>query len=278
MGTDDNCVKPEGSSMLRAIRPRVRAFLALAVLAFVNSSQAAEVRVMISGGFSAAYRALTPEFERSTGNTLNTSWGPSMGNTPEAIPNRIERGEPVDVVIMVGSALDDLIRASKVIGGSRVDLARSKIGMVVRTGAPKPDIGSVEAFKRTLLAAKSIAYSDSASGVYLSQVLFPKLGVATQIASKSRMIPAEPVGAVVARGEAEIGFQQISELLPVPGVELVGPLPSELQKITVFSAGVAVNAKEPEAGRALIRFLSSATAAATIEKSGLEPTVSAPRP
>jgi molybdate transport system substrate-binding protein len=253
-----------------SVGSRWRALLAAALLALCGATPAAEVHVMISGGFSAAYRALAPEFERSTGHTLKTAAGPSMGNTPEAIPNRIQRGEPVDVVIMVGSALDGLIRESKVDGDSRVDLARSKIGMVVRAGAPKPDISSVEAFKRVVLAAKSIAYSDSASGVYLSQELFPRLGIAGRIARKSRMIPAEPVGAVVARGDAEIGFQQISELLPVPGVELVGPLPQELQKITTFSAGVATGAKEPEAGRALIRFLTSARAAAAIEKSGLE--------
>jgi molybdate transport system substrate-binding protein len=264
--------------MRRPVGFRARALLAAAILALSGSSLAAEVRVMISGGFSAAYRALAPEFERSTGHTLQTASGPSMGNTPEAIPNRLQRGEPADVVIMVGSALDELIRGSEVVADSRVDLARSKIGMVVRAGAPKPDIGSVEAFKRTVLAAKSIAYSDSASGVYLSHVLFPKLGIAEQIAGKSRMIPAEPVAAVVARGEAELGFQQISELLPIPGVELVGALPSELQKITVFSAGIAANAKEPEAGRALIRFLSSTTAAAAIEKSGLEPASLVARP
>jgi molybdate transport system substrate-binding protein len=264
--------------LLRSITARLAALLAAPFLAFAGASQAAEVRVMISGGFSAAYRELAPEFERSTGNTLKTAAGPSMGNTPEAIPNRIERGEPVDVVIMVGSALDDLIRTSKVVAGSRVDLARSRIGMVVRAGAPRPDISSVEAFKRTVLAAKSIAYSDSASGVYLSQVLFPKLGIAGQIAGKSRMIPAEPVAAVVARGEAEIGFQQISELLPVPGAEVVGALPAELQKVTVFSAGIASGAKEPEAGRALIRFLSSSAAAPAIEKSGLESAADASRP
>src|SRR5207253_7230521 len=172
---------------------------------------------------------------------------------------------------MVGSALNELIREGKVVADSRADLARSKIGVVVRTGAPKPDIASVEAFKRTLLAAKSIAYSDSASGVYLSTVLFPRLGIADQIAGKSRMIPAEPVAAVVARGEAEIGFQQVSELLPVKGVELVGTLPPELQKVTVFSAGIAAKAGQPEAGRALIRFLTSPEAATAIEASGLEP-------
>jgi molybdate transport system substrate-binding protein len=257
----------------RRRRWRASALVAVAIFAFCGAARTAEVHVMISGGFSAAYRALAPEFERSTGHTLKTTSGPSMGNTPEAIPKRLERGEPADVVIMVGSALDGLIGESKVIGDSRVDLARSRIGMVVRAGATKPDIGSVEAFKRALLAAKSIAYSDSASGVYLSKELFPRLGVADQIAGKSRMIPGEPVAAVVARGEAEIGFQQISELLPVPGADLVGALPPELQKITVFSAGIVASAKEPEAGRALIRFLTSAAAVPAIEKSGLEPAV-----
>ena len=175
-----------------------------------------------SGGFAAAYRALAPEFERSTDNTLVTSWGPSMGDTPEAVPARLRRGEPIDVVIMVGYALGDLVRQGKVDGDSRVDLARSGIGLVVRAGAPRPDISSVDALKRTLLQAKSIAYSDSASGVYISTEMFKRLGIADQVASKARMIPAEPVGAVVARGEAEIGFQQISELKPIAGIDLVG--------------------------------------------------------
>jgi len=175
------------------------------------------------------------------------------------------------VLIMVGSALDDLVKEGKVVSGSRVDLARSKIGMAVRAGTPKPDIGTVEAFKRTVLAAKSIAYSDSASGVYLSTVLFPKLGIAEQIAGKSRMIPAEPVGAVVARGDAEIGFQQISELRAVPGVEVVGTATAEIQKVTVFSAGISSTSTQPEAARALVRFLSSAAAAPVIARTGIEP-------
>jgi molybdate transport system substrate-binding protein len=174
----------------------------------------------------------------------------------------------------VGTALDELIKQGKVVAASRADLARSSIGMVVRKGAPKPDIASVAAFKRTLIEAKSIAYSDSASGVYLSTVLFQRLGIADQVLGKSRMIPGEPIGAVVARGEAQIGFQQISELLPVPGVDLVGPLPAEIQKVTVFSAGVATSAKEPDAARALIVFLASAEAAAAIAKSGMEPVTS----
>lgn len=237
--------------------------------------EAAVVNVVSSGGFAAAYRMLAPEFERTTGNTLVTSWGPSMGNTPDAVPARIRRGQAIDVVIMVGYALDDLIKQGKVIADSRVDLARSGIGVAVRRGTRRPDISSVDALRRTLLAAKSIAYSDSASGVYVSTGLFRQLGIADQVASKSRMIPAEPVGTVVARGEAEIGFQQISELKPIAGIDIVGPLPPEVQKFTIFSAGIIVNAKEPEAAKALIAFLASPAAAAAIRESGMDPITAA---
>jgi molybdate transport system substrate-binding protein len=245
------------------------------ILLVTGALQAAVVRVVSSGGFAAAYRALAPEFERATRNTLVTSWGPSMGNTPDTVPVRIQRGEPIDVVIMVDYALSDLIKGGKVIADSRVELARSSIGVAVRAGAPKPDISSVDALRRTLLEAKSIAYSDSASGVYISTELFKRLGIADQVAGKSRMIPAEPVGAVVARGEAEIGFQQLSELKPIAGIDLVGPLPPEVQKITIFSAGIVVGAREPDAARALIAFLASPAAAAAIKESGMEPMTSA---
>ena len=244
-------------------------------LLMAGSAAAAEVRVMISGGLTAAYNALVPEFERATGNKVVTSYGPSMGTTINAIPVRLARGEPADVVIIVGYALGDLIQQGKVVAGSRVDLVKSPIGIAVKAGAPKPDIGSAEAVKRALLAAKSIAYSDSASGVYVSTELFQKLGIADAVKDKAKKIPAEPVAGVVARGDAEIGFQQISEMLPVPGVDIVGPLPPELQKITVFAAGIATVAKQPEAGKALITFLASPAARDTLIKSGLEPVASA---
>jgi molybdate transport system substrate-binding protein len=177
-------------------------------------------------------------------------------------------------VILAAPALDQLIKQHKVVPGSRVDLVRSSIGMAVRAGATKPDISSVDALKRTLLQAKSIAYSASASGVYLSHEMFQRLGIADQIKGKCKRIASEPVGAVVARGDAEIGFQQISELLPVPGIDYVGPLPPEVQRVTVFSAGVGVGAKNPDAARALIRFLASPAAAPAIKKTGLQPVAS----
>jgi molybdate transport system substrate-binding protein len=243
----------------------------LGLLSLTGASDAAEVRVMISGGLTAAYQALVPEFEKATGNKVLTAFGPSMGTTTNAIPVRLERGEPADVLIMVGYALTDLASKGKVVAGSQVDLTRSPIGVAVKSGAPKPDISSVDAVKRALLAAKTIAYSDSASGVYVSTEMFGKLGIADVMKDKARKIPATPVGEIVAHGDAELGFQQISELKPVKGIDIVGPLPSELQQITIFSAGIASVSKEPEAGRALIRFLASPAARDAIIASGMEP-------
>jgi molybdate transport system substrate-binding protein len=248
-----------------------RIMLALGLACWVAlNSFAADVQVVSSGGFAVAYKTLGPEFEKASGHTLKSGWGPSMGETKNAIPNRLKRGEPIDVVIMVGSALDELVNQGKVLADTRVVLARSKIGMVVRAGATKPDISTVEALKTTLLNAKSIAFSDSASGVYLSTVMFPKLGLMEALKDKARMIPAEPVGEVVARGDYEIGFQQVSELAHVRGVELVGTLPDGVQEITLFSAGVVADAKQVDAGRALIQYLSSPESATIINATGLE--------
>ena len=250
--------------------------LALAGLLAAAAADAAEIKVMNSGGFAAPYKALAPEFERQTHDHLEIAWGPSMGTTHDAIPVRLARGEPVDVLIMVGSALDDLVKQGKVVPASRVDIARSYIGMAVKAGAPKPDISTVEGLKQALLAAKSIAYSDSASGVYLSTVGFRQLGIADQIAGKSRMIPATPVGEIVARGEAELGFQQLSELMPVAGIELVGPLPAAVQKVTMYAAGISIDAKEPAAAKAFIAFLASPGVAPTVKSFGLDPITAVP--
>ena len=241
--------------------------LACALLA-APAMPAAEIRVVTSGGFTAAFLELVPEYERVTHNKVVTEFGPSMGTTHNAIPVRLERGEPIDVVILAAPALAGLIQQGRVRADSRVDLVRSNIGMAVKAGAPRPDISTVAALKRTLMAAKSIAYSDSASGVYLSTELFPKLGIP---AVKTRKIEADPVGWTVAKGEVEIGFQQISELRPVKGIDIVGPLPPGAQQTTVFAAGIPVTSKQVEAAKALIQWLASPAAYAAIERSGLDP-------
>src|SRR3984893_6351282 len=224
-------------------------------LLLAGPASAAEGRGMISGGLTAAYKGLVPEFERLTGNKVLTAYGPSMGTTVNAIPVRLQRGEGADVLIMVGYALGDLIKQGKVVADSRVDLTKSPIGIAVKSGAPKPDISSAEAVKRALLSAKSIAYSDRARGVDVSTEMFQRLGIADAMKDKAKKIPAEPVAGVVARGDAEIGFQQIAEMLPFPGFDIFGPLPADLQTITVFSAVIASVSKEPDAGRALSKFL-----------------------
>jgi molybdate transport system substrate-binding protein len=173
---------------------RIAALIATCALLTFAAGRPAEIKVVTSGAFTAAYLELVPEYEHATHNKLLTEFGPSMGTTHNAIPVRLERGEAIDVVIMAAPALDDLIKQGKVRADSRVELVQSKMGMAVKAGAPKPDISTVDALKRTLLAAKSIAYSDSASGVYLSTELFPKLGIADQIKNKSRKIEADPVG------------------------------------------------------------------------------------
>ncbi|MDR5855233.1 substrate-binding domain-containing protein [Caballeronia sp. LZ062] len=234
------------------------------------SAHAAELDVMTSGGFTAAYQALGPEFTRETGNTLHTILGPSMGQSPEAIPNRLARGESADVVIMVGYALDGLIKDGKVMSGSRVELADSRIGMVVKAGARKPDISTVDALRQTLFNAKSIAYSDSASGVYIKNEMFRKLGIEERVAPKAHMIPRIPVASVVANGDYEVGFQQVAELLPVAGVEFVGKVPEDVQSVTRYAAGIPVGAKHPEEARDLLRFLASSAAQATVRKTGLD--------
>jgi molybdate transport system substrate-binding protein len=256
----------------RWLAQRKAALLVVSLLLTVSPPSAADVRVMTSGAFTAAYLELTPQCEALVNDTFVTVTT-TMGTGPTFIPTRLQRGEAADVVIVDDATLRQLIKDGLVLVDSRVELARSSIGMAVRSGAPKPDISSVEALKRTLLQAKSIAYSASVSGLYLSTELFQRLGIADQVAGKSRRIERERVGAVVARGEAEIGFQQISELLPIRGIDYVGPLPPEVQKTTVFSAGVAAASKRAGAARAAIGCLASSQAVGVVAKTGLEPIV-----
>ncbi len=225
---------------------------------------------MTSGGFTAAFQRLSPTFAQTSGDTVDTILGPSMGKAHEAIPNRLARGENADVVIMVGYALDDLIKQGVVDPASKVDLADSRIGMVVKQGAAKPRIDTEEAFRKTLLDARSIAYSDSASGVYIQNKLFKQLGVEQQVGSKAKMIERIPVASVVASGQYEVGFQQVAELLPVPGVTFVGKIPESLQSVTRYSAGIPCNAKHPEQARKLLAYLSSAAVQPEVKATGLD--------
>jgi len=225
---------------------------------------------MTSGAFTAAYLALMPQLERLTKKTIITATT-SVGTGDKSIPNRLKRGEVADIVIVADTLLQQFIEDGLVLAESRQPLSRSSIGIAVRAGAPKPDISSVDALRRTLLQAKSIAYSASVSGQYLTTELCQRLGIADEVLSKSRLIGGgERTGAVVARGEAEIAFQQVSELLPVPGIAHITPLPPEVQKVSVFSAGVAATSRDAELARSVIKFLASAEAAPAITKSGLE--------
>ncbi|WP_201700883.1 substrate-binding domain-containing protein [Paraburkholderia hiiakae] len=262
---------------IHKLRVRTLAFCVALALLGPGACLADQVKVMMSGWFAPAYRELGPLFEDETGSTLVTVWGAAAGTALNAIPVRFARGEWADALIVVSYALDDQIHAGNVVPGSKVDFARSPIGMVVREGAPKPDISSVDALRRTLLEAKSIVYPENAIGVYIANELFSRLGIDGRVKSKSRMAPAERVATVVANGDAEIGFQQVVELLPVKGVTVVGSLPAELQRYVVYSGGIATTAKNPVGAEALIRFLSSPDAAPAIMRSGLEP-ITAPQP
>jgi molybdate transport system substrate-binding protein len=223
----------------------------------------AQIKVMASAAFREAYLELLPEFERTSGHKVANSWVPSV-----QMMSRLKGGEATDVVILSAAALDELSRAGII--AERFDLAKSGVGVAVRAGATRPDISSGEALKRAVLAAKSVVYSTGPSGIYLSE-LFQRMGIAEHIRPKVKQVQGEPAGAVVARGEAEIGFQQMSELLPVPGIDVIGPLPAEVQQITVFSAGLHARAQAPDAARMLVGFLKAPAAAPVIRKKGMEP-------
>lgn len=247
---------------------------ALGILLFVavhNLCWSAEIRVITSGAFTEAYKKLIPQFEETSGHKVISAFGASIGNAPDSIPSRFARGEKFDLVILSEGGLEALIRDGKVVKGSRVDLVRSQIGAAVRKGTPRPDISTVDALRQTLLKAKSIAYSASASGTYLSSELFPKLGVTERTNQTAKKILSERVGAVVARGEAELGFQQVSELIYFQELDFIGTLPEEVQQTIFFSAGLVVGAEEPTAAKELVSFFRSAKVAPLIQATGLDP-------
>ncbi|PKH24034.1 MULTISPECIES: substrate-binding domain-containing protein [Pseudomonas] len=248
------------------MKPLFKTLTAVVLGALALSAQAEELKVMTSGGFTAAYKLLGPQYAKHSGDTLDTVLGPSMGKAPEAIPNRLARGEHADVVIMVGYALDELIKQGKVDPASRVELADSRIGLVVKEGAAKPAINTDAELKAVLSKAESVAYSDSASGVYVEKELFKKLGMP----AKGTMIERVPVGEQVAKGDYEVGLQQVAELLPVKGVTFVGKIPEDVQSVTRFAAGIPVNAEHPEEAKALLQFMASPEAQPVVQSTGLD--------
>lgn len=250
------------------------ALLIAAVLVWPTAAFA-QIKVITSGGFAAAYQEVLPEFERATGLTVTTGSGGSQGSGPDTIGAQLRRGVSADVVIMSREGLDDLIAEGRIVAGTDVNLAQTPIGLAVRAGAPKPDISTVDAFTQTLLRATSVALPGSTTGIYLTTKIFPRLGIVDTVTVKITSRGAESV-ALVAAGVAELAIQPVSELLHVPGVDLVGTIPTEVQYMSVFSAAVVAGSQEIAASRRLIAFLASDSVTAVLTKSGMErPT---PRP
>jgi molybdate transport system substrate-binding protein len=246
--------------------------ITFAVLMAAGASRgaaAAEVKVLTAGAFKQVLVALLPEIEKQSGNKVALD-----NDTVGALVKRIEAGESFDLAVLTPGALDGLAGKGKIVAGSATKLARVGIGVVVKEGAPKPDIGSVEAFKQALLAAKSIAYIDPAaggsSGIYVSGLL-DKLGIAADVRAKSKLIHGGAVAEHIANGEAELGVHQISEILPVKGVMLIGPLPDAIQNYTVYAAGVGAQAKQSDAAKAVLKVLSGPAAAAVLKSKGMDP-------
>jgi len=258
---------------MQAIRIRrgARAACAALALSAAGAAQATDVHVVSSGGFAQAYKDLAGAYEQASGDHLLAGWGPSMGATPNAIPARLARGEHVDVVIMVGDALDKLMAEGRLEPGSKVVLAQSPIACAVRHGAALPDIRTVDGLRSAFLHASKVAYSDSASGEYIRGKLLDTLGIRQQMAGKAAQIPATPVGEIIAHGEADFGCQQRSELQPVAGIDIVGVLPPEVQLKTEFSGAIVRGSAHADAGRALLRFLAAPANAPAIAATGLEP-------
>jgi molybdate transport system substrate-binding protein len=227
----------------------------------------AQLNVITSGGFAAAFQALQPEFEKSTGIKLTVTRGASQGSGPDTIGAQLRRGFPADVVILSREGLDDLIAEKRIAAGSDVNLGQTPLGMAVRAGAPKPDISTVEAFKQTMLRAKSVTFPGSTTGIYMVKKLFPQLGIASEMAPKTTSTGV----AAVAKGDAEIAVQPVSELLHAPGTKFVGTIPKEIQYVSVFSAAMVMGSKEAKASKQLLDFLTSEKARTAIKASGMEP-------
>lgn len=229
-----------------------------------------KLTVMISGGFSLAYHEVLPTFEQSTGIIVTTLSGASQGTGPKTIKSQLEQGAEVDVVILSKEGLKELTGADKIAVGSEAELASVLLGAAVRQGAPKPDIGSIDALRRALLGARLIALPGSTGGIFMRDVVFPKLGIANNVSTKFTARGTEST-AMLAAGEADLAIGPVSELVSQAGIELVGPLPKEVQLAQMFSAAIVKTARNPDQARRLIAFLASERTTIAIKKSGMEP-------
>lgn len=242
------------------------AFVVAAAVIASNASDAAEIKLLASGATKEICLDLIPAFEKSSGHKVSATWAGTVD-----IKKRIGAGELFDVVIVAAPEIDMFAKDGKLVSGSRSDLMKSAVGVAVRAGAKRPDISSADALKKTLLDAKSIGYSTGPSGVYFASLL-QKMGIADQVKSKLKQTPpGQRVSGMVASSEAEIGFQQVSELIHESGIDYIGPLPASVGNITVFSAGIHREAHEPDAAKALIQYLKAPTAAPVIKKYGMDP-------
>lgn len=246
---------------------KVAFLFALAASLFLSvQAVAADIAVLATGATKEIILELIPQFEKSSGYKVVTTWTGTAG-----IRKRIGDGEVYDLIIVGAPVIDAFIQQGKVASGSRTELMKSAVGVAVRAGAPRPDIGSPEAVRNALLTAKSIGYSTGPSGDHVLS-LIERFGITDQVKPKLKQVPTGArMETIIATGEAEIGFQQISELIRAPGINYVGPLPSDIQKITVYSAGIHASAKQPEAARALVNALTGSTAASVIKHHGMEP-------
>jgi molybdate transport system substrate-binding protein len=239
---------------------------AAAALLLCGFANAAEIRVLSTQATEEAFKELVPQFETASGHKVTAVFTGTLD-----VNKRLAAGEAYDMIIMAGPAIDDHIKGGKVVPGSRVNIASSGVAVAVPKGAPKPDISTVDALKKALIAAKAIGYSTGPSGVYVI-TMFEKLGVADVVKPKLKQTPTGVfVGTIIANREVEIGFQQVSELMAFPGVDYVGPLPAEVQQITTFSSGIQVGAKQAEAAKALVSFITAPAAASAFTKRGLTP-------
>ncbi|HKT66607.1 MAG TPA: substrate-binding domain-containing protein [Burkholderia sp.] len=252
-----------------------RAWLAVAWLAFgavPAGAHADEIHVLATGALRGAFERLAPAFEQASGHHLEIAWGPSYGTSPDALPVRLRNDEAVDVCFMIRPALEREVDAGRFDRATLEDIAASGIGVAVRHGVAVPDVRTVDALRRALLNAKSVAFSEGASGTYIVGTLFEKLGIAAQMKPKSVLVRGkELVGTALARGDAELGLQQISELKVTPGIDFAGPLPAAVQKTSAISSAIAAHARSADASRAFVAFLKTASAAVILQQSGLDP-------